>query len=82
MKPPTSSRIVTTFAVGFLTLDALLFALAGRFVPAAVCAIAAVVVIVAWRRYRRALAELADARREMKREAEAIRALLHTHLRN
>ena len=82
MTAPTLSRVVTTFAVGFLTLDALLFALAGRFVAAAVCAAAAAVVLVAWRRYRRALAELADARREMKREAESIRDLLHTHLRN
>lgn len=82
MKRPSPSRVITTLAVGFLTLDALLFALAGRFLPAAVCAAAAIVVILAWRRYRRALAELADARREMKREAESIRELLHTHLRN
>ena len=82
MRPPSASRIVTTFAVAFLVLDALLFGLAGRFIPASVCAVAAVVVILAWRRYRRALAELADARRELKREAESLRELLHTHLRN
>jgi len=82
VKPPAASRIVTTFAVGFLVLDALLFALAGRFIPASVCAVVAVVVILAWRRYRRALAELADARQELKREAESLRDLLHTHLRN
>lgn len=82
MKPATVSRVVTTFAVGFLTLDALLFALAERFLPAAIFAVAAIVVILAWRRYRRAMAELADARREMKQEAESIRSLLETHLRN
>jgi sensor domain CHASE-containing protein len=82
VRPPTASRIITTFAVGFLALDALLFAIAGRFIPAAVCAVSAVLVILAWRRYRRALAELADARQEMKREAESLRELLETHLRN
>lgn len=82
MKRAAVSRIVTTLAVGFLTLDALLFAVADRFVPAAICAIAAIVVIIAWRRYRRAMTELVDARREMKREAESIRSLLETHLRN
>jgi beta-lactamase regulating signal transducer with metallopeptidase domain len=82
MKAATVSRVVTTCAVGFLTLDAVLFAVAARFIWAAVCAIAAALVVVAWRRYRRAMAELADARREMRKEAESIRELLHTHLRN
>ena len=80
MKAP--SRALTTFTVGFLTLDGLLFALAERFIAAGVCAVAAGLVILGWRRYRRIMAELADARREMKREAEAIRDLLQTHLRN
>ncbi len=80
MKAP--SRALTTFTVGFLTLDGLLFAFAERFMAAAVCAVAAGLVILGWRRYRRIMAELADARREMKREAEAIRDLLQTHLRN
>jgi hypothetical protein len=82
MKIPAGTRIITTCAIGFLTLDAILFALAGRFIWAGACAFAAVLVVVAWRRYRRAMADLADARREMKREAESIRELLHTHLRN
>jgi len=76
------SRIVTTLAVGFLSLDALLFAMAERFVPAALCAVAAIVVLIAWRRYRRAMAELADVSREMKQEVESLRSLLETHLRN
>jgi hypothetical protein len=76
------SRAVTVFAIGFLLLDAALFAVASRFIWAAGCAAAAVLVLYGWRRYRRAMAELAAARREMKREAESLRALLHTHFRN
>lgn len=79
MKSP--SRVVTTVAVGFLLLDAVLFAFAARFVAAAICVGAAALVLLAWRRYRRALAELAEARREMKREAESLRDLLETHRR-
>lgn len=85
-RPRTPSRTLTTFAVGFLLLDAALFALAGiafgrpwLLVAAGVCAAAGVVVIFAWRRYRRTLAELEDARREMKREVESLRELLHDH---
>jgi hypothetical protein len=72
------TRAVTIFAVGFLTLDAVLFGLVGRYVWAAVCGAAALLVIFGWRRYRRAMAELADARREMKREVESLRELLHS----
>ena len=82
MTTPAFTRAVTIFAIGFLLLDAALFALAGRYVWASVCAVAAVLVIIGWRRYRRAMAELANARREMKQEVESIRALLHTHHRN
>lgn len=86
MKPP--SRTLTTLAVGFLLLDAILFGIAGvawrplLLIPAGICALAAGLVLIAWRRYRRAIAELAEARREMRAEAESLRALLHTHLRN
>lgn len=76
------TRAVTIFAVGFLMLDAVLFALVSRFLWAAVCGVAAVLVIVAWQRYRRAMADLAAARKEMKREVESIRALLHTNRQN
>lgn len=82
MSTATFTRAVTIFAIGFLLLDAVLFGLVGRFVWAGVCAIAAVLVVLGWRRYRRAMAELADARREMKREVESIRDLLHTHRQN
>jgi NhaP-type Na+/H+ or K+/H+ antiporter len=78
----TFTRAVTVFAVGFLALDAVLFALVNRFLWSGVCAVAAVLVVVGWRRYRRAMAELADARKEMKREVESIRDLLHTHRQN
>ena len=76
------TRAVTVFAIGFLALDAVLFALASRFLWAAACTIAAVLVVLGWRRYRRAMAELVDARKEMKREAESIRDLLNTHRQN
>lgn len=82
MSTANFTRAVTVFAVGFLALDAVLFALVDRFLWAGVCAIAAVLVVVGWRRYRRAMTELADARKEMKREVESIRDLLHTHRKN
>lgn len=82
MTTSTFTRGVTILAVGFLLLDALLFALVSRFIWAAVCVVAAGLVIVGWRRYRRAMAELAAARQEMKREVESLRALLHTHRQN
>lgn len=76
------SRVVTVFAIGFLLLDGVLFALVSRFVWATGCAVAAVLVVYGWRRYRRAMAELAAARKEMKLEAESLRELLETHRRN
>jgi len=76
------TRGVTIFAVGFLLLDAVLFGLVGRFVWATVCTVAAILVMLGWRRYRRAMAELADARREMKQEVESLRQLLHTRRQN
>ncbi len=82
MSTAAFTRAVTIFAVGFLLLDAALFVLVQRLVWAAVCAVAAILVIVGWRRYRRAMAELADARREMKREVESLRQLLHPHRQN
>ena len=82
MTTATFTRGVTIVAVGFLLLDALLFALVSRFVWAGVCCGAAGLVVIGWRRYRRAMAELANARQEMKREVESLRALLHTHRQN
>ena len=76
------TRAVTIFAVGFLLLNAVLLALVGHFVWAAVCGIGAALTVIGWFRYRRAMAELAAARKEMKREVESIRDLLHTHRRD
>jgi len=79
------SRAPTTFAVGFLLLDALLlaysgFALGRRWLVfwGAVCLVAAVLVVVGWRRYRRAMTDLERARREMRAEVESIRELLQS----
>jgi len=84
VKPP--GRALATFAVGFLILDAVLLVFAGvatgRWLPliaAAACALAAALVVVAWRRYRRVLAELQEARRVMRAEVESIRELLQSH---
>jgi len=84
MKPP--SRTLTTAAVGFLSLDALLLgyaAIASRrpllALGGGACALAAALVVLAWRRYRRTLLELDAARREMRREVESIRELLGRH---
>jgi beta-lactamase regulating signal transducer with metallopeptidase domain len=84
------SRALTTFTVGFLLLDALLlaysgFALGRRWLMfwSVVCLVAAVLVVVGWRRYRRAMSDLERARREMRAEVELIRELLHgKHLDN
>jgi hypothetical protein len=48
-----------------------------------VCAIGVVLVLVAWRRYRRTHADLDVAQREMRQEIESIRELLQRrHLKN
>lgn len=82
----TPSRTLTTVAIGALLLDAALLAyggvLLGRFallVAAAVCAALALLVALGWRRYRRTVAEISAARRDMRREVEAIRELLQRH---
>jgi hypothetical protein len=88
MKPP--SRALTTAAVGFLSLDAVLLGYggfeSGRPLLAAgggVCAVGAVLVVIGWRRYRRTLAELDAASRELSEDAKAIRELLRSrHLNN
>ncbi len=84
MKGP--SRAITTAAVGVLLLDAILLTYAGvalrrpgLLVWAVVCLALAGVALLAWRRYRRAMNEIAVARREMRHDIEAIRELLHRH---
>ena len=80
------SRTPTTLAVGFLSLDALLLGYAGDawgrpllVVAGAACALGVALVIAGWRRYRRTLAELEAARRDIKNEVASIRDLLHGH---
>ena len=79
-------RTLTTIAVGFLVLDAVLFAYAasvtgrvGFILATGACALGAAFVVVAWRRYCRTVAELDKARREMREEIESIRGLLQSH---
>jgi precorrin-3B methylase len=81
-----AGRALATFAVGFLALDAVLLVFAGvatgrrlPLVAAAACAVAAALVVIAWRRYCRVLAELQEARRAMRAEVESIRDLLQSH---
>ncbi len=89
-KPRTPSRALNTFTIGFLLLDALLFVYSGfalhrtmNVVWGAVCVLVAAVVLVLWRRYRRAMLDLERDRRELRAEAESIRDLLHSkHLHN
>jgi len=83
MKP--FSRVLTLLAVACLALDALLLLYSGLslgrpvlIVGGVACGIAAVLVVLGWRRYRCAMAELEQARREMRAEVESIRALLHS----
>lgn len=85
MKKTAPSRTLTTAAVGFLLLDAILFALAAvtfsrpwLFLPAAICLGAGTMVVLAWRRYRRTLLELEEARRDMRRQVEELRDLLQS----
>ena len=76
------TRGVTVFAVGFLLLNAVLLAMIGHFFWAAVCVVVAGLAVAGWFRFRRVMAELAEARKDMKREVESLRALLDTHRRN
>jgi len=76
------TRGVTIFAVGFLLLNAALLFLVDRYVWGTVFTVAAVLVVIGWFWYRRAMRDLAAARKEMKREVESLRALLHTQHEN
>jgi len=76
-------RTVTAGAVAILWLDALLLAAGGLrgdrpllLGGALACGLAGVGVLVAWRRYRRAVAELDSARADLRRDLESLRALL------
>lgn len=83
---PLPGRTAAIVAIGFLSLDALLLgvggAAAGR--PALVagagaCLLLAGAVVLLWKRYRRALADIAAERRAMRDEAQSLRELLRQH---
>jgi hypothetical protein len=76
------TRGVTIFAVGFMLLNAVLLAMIDHFFWAGVCVVVAGLVVAGWFRYRRAMAELVEAQKDMKREVESLRALLHSRRRN
>ena len=76
-------KLLTLVTVGLLLFNATLLTWASvgmerpwLLVAAGVCVAASALVVLAWRRYRRILAELPDDRREMKREVESLRELL------
>jgi hypothetical protein len=86
----TPGRALATFAIGFLLLDAVLFVYSGfalrrmaNIVWGGICLGLVALVLVLWRRYRRAMWELEQDRRDLRAEAESIRDLLHgRHLHN
>ena len=78
--------VATCAAVGFLLLDAFLllygaitFHRVSLGVGGALCFLLAILVLIAWLRYRRILAELTDARRDMRHEVEELRELIRRH---
>jgi len=86
-----AGRTLTTLAVGFLLLDAVLLIYAGLALDRTLLLVvggvftvtAAAVLVVGWPWYRRRLDELERARRDMKAEVESIRDLLQKrHLDN
>ncbi|MGH7567824.1 MAG: hypothetical protein ACREL9_02475 [Gemmatimonadales bacterium] len=90
MKRLRPSRTLTTVAVGFLLLDAVLLVFGGLELHrpllvalGGVCGAGAAAVVVFWRRHRRTIAELEAVRREMRAEVERIRDLLQSrHFQN
>lgn len=78
-----ASRVLTTVAVGFLLLDALLLTYggvawhrSGLLAGAGACTALAILVVLVWRRYQRALVDIEAARRAMRDEVRSIRDLL------
>ena len=76
-------NLLAIVTLALLLFNAILLAWAGvgmerpwLLVAAGVCVAASVLVVIAWRRYRRIVAELPDDRLAMKREVESLRDLL------
>lgn len=83
MTRPASGRWAVVFAAGILFLDGVLLILAGAWtsrvgliVFGGVLLGAGVGVILLWRRWRRTLRSLDDARGALRRERDALRSLL------
>jgi uncharacterized iron-regulated membrane protein len=84
--PLVRGRALTLFAVGFLVLDGVLLLFAGVWgrqlgpaIGGLCCFAAAGGVLQLWRRHRRAVADLAEARRAVQEEARALRELVRRH---
>jgi multisubunit Na+/H+ antiporter MnhB subunit len=82
-QPPARGRALTWIAIGFLTLDGVLLLLAavwgqrpGLAIGGGICLALAAGVLALWRRHRRTLAEVREARRAVADEVRALRALL------
>lgn len=80
---PPRGRVLTQIAVGFLLLDGVLLLCAGVWSRhpgliggAVACGLLAAGVLLLWRRQRRLLAEMAEARETVREEARALRELL------
>ncbi|HEX4560530.1 MAG TPA: hypothetical protein VH113_01750 [Gemmatimonadales bacterium] len=78
--------LATCAAIGFLLIDASLlgygaitFHRVSLGVGGALCFLLAVLVFYAWLKYRRILAELTAARRDMRHEVEELRELIRRH---
>jgi hypothetical protein len=85
MGAPVRGRTLTTLAVGCIALDGVLLLIAGIWsrrvgllVGGGACLAVGLVVVLLWRRYQRAIGEIAQARRDAAREALALGDLLRT----
>jgi hypothetical protein len=86
MRRAVPGRTAAIIAIGFLSLDAVLLGIGGvasgrrwLLAGAGICLMLAGAVVLLWRRYRRALADIAAERRAMRDEAQSLRDLLRQH---
>lgn len=82
-RPARRGRVLTIIAVGVLSLDGVLLVLAGLWAhrpillaPGAVLLALALGVHLLWRRQLRMLAEIAQARAEIRAEVQALQGVL------
>ncbi len=86
MRQRAAGRALATVAVGLLLLDALLllylgvaFHRLGLLAWGGACVALVIIVVLAWRRYRRALVDIEAARGALRDEVRSIRDLLEQH---